>query len=191
MPKHSQKSREYLINRAFKLLDQGFSQKIVAERLDVHLRTLQRWMNRCNYQKPSTRIENALVEIPGKATSVNVQQIEQPEADVVEAVEGQRLYEYYESQRMLALQMVELTDLLTPMVKAVIQQSNPIDIPVRSVPSLIRAITDLADTSSDCWARATGLEEVLNVIQTISNRQAQAGTESSNNSSTEQNERRN
>jgi hypothetical protein len=181
MPKHSRKERESLKNSAFKLLDKGFTQQEVAISLNIHLRTLQRWIGRENYKHTNTRTDNALIEIADKATKVNIEQVEQLEPVEVEA--GEELQQYHDSQRMLAIQMGELTKLLVPKVKAAIELSNPADIHVRLLPSLTRAITDLADTSSDCWARATGLEEVLNVIQTISTRQAQFGEESTDTSS--------
>ncbi|NJL80976.1 MAG: helix-turn-helix domain-containing protein [Richelia sp. RM2_1_2] len=178
MPKHSHKQRESGKSSAFQLLDKGFPPKEVATTLNVSLRTLQRWIKQENYQCPSDRTNSALVEVTNRPIEIDFDRVE-----TVGVEATGELQEYYESQRMLAIQMGELTRLLTPKVKAVIELSNPADIPIRSIPSLTKAITDLANASSDCWARATGLEEVLNVIQTISTRQAQAGTASPHNSS--------
>ena len=69
-----------------------------------------------------------------------------------------------ESQRWFAIQLGVLAAKLLPVLQLATEQVSPEDISIRSLPQLLRSVGDLADNASSCWARATGLEEILNVF---------------------------
>lgn len=166
MPRRNLNETQNLMQQAFQLLDSGYSKQEVAASLNTTVRTIQRWVKDRNYQNPKNRIENALVEIASQATSkTTASPSSQSAQDLAVSNAVQDLEDYHASQRWLALEMGGLGARLLPVLKECLDKLSPEDINPRTLPSLLKAVAELANNSSNCWARATGLEEVINVIK--------------------------
>lgn len=155
MPKYSNEEINRLSLQAYKLLDEGLDKKTVAKKLGVSVRTIQRWTSQeCYTQKNSAR---QLINMADE-TVIEKTDIEEQIKDLID---------YQEAQRFLALEMGSLAGHLSLISKRLLKhlEEHPEEISIRLLPQLLRTMAELSEKSSNCWARATGLEEVLNVIE--------------------------
>lgn len=155
MPKRSARDIEVLTQEAFQLLADGHDKKEVAQKLGVTVRTVQRWTSNKSYQQAIA--ERQLIAA-ADGVVVEATSIEQQVTD---------LFDYRDSQRFLALEMGSLASRVSQISKQVIErlEENPEEVSPRLLPQLLRAVAELSEKASSCWARATGLEEVLDAIQ--------------------------
>lgn len=155
MSKRSKEDVEKLASKAFELLGSGYTQAQAAEKLGVSVRTIQRWVKDGDFRKPEVKAQATLVEVANQATAVKVREV----------LPLQDLADYHQSQKLAALEHGEIAAILFPKVKEALENLLPSDIPVRLLPSMYKMIIDARNSENDCFARATGLEEVLNVFQ--------------------------
>ncbi len=155
MPKRTARDVEDLTQEAFHLLADGYDKKEVAQKLGVTVRTVQRWTSNKSYQQAIA--ERQLIAA-ADGVVVEATSIEQQVTD---------LFDYRDSQRFLALEMGSLATRVSQISKQVIErlEENPEEVSPRLLPQLLKAVAELSEKASCCWARATGLEEVLDAIQ--------------------------
>ena len=141
--------------RVKQLLSQGYSQSQAANECGVSRRTVIRW---CQDDDSAEAMAN----------NVNEELIEQADTEVAavaRAVLGveQRINDllaYRYGQRSLAIATEEVARGLLPLCQSIITylRENPAEITPRMLSPIAKAVSDLSKVSSDCWARATGID---------------------------------
>ena len=157
MPKRSKLEVEVLNGKAFNLLDEGWKPQAVALELGVSLRSVQRWIANRNSSDEGSQVE--LIAVADRAV-VEAASVNQQVGD---------LLDYRDSQRLLAKEMGSLASRLSSIAGKALDrlEESPEEITPRVLAGILRAIAELSEKSSNCWARSTGLEEVLNAIQVV------------------------
>ena len=157
MPKRSKLEVEILIGKAFNLLDEGWKPQAVALELEVSLRSVQRWIANRDCSDEGSQAE--LIAVADRAV-VEAASVNQQVGD---------LLDYRDSQRLLATEMGSLASRLSSIAGKALDrlEESPEEITPRILAGILRAIAELSEKSSNCWARSTGLEEVLNAIQVV------------------------
>lgn len=157
MPKRSKLEVEVLSGKAFNLLDEGWKPQAVALELGVSLRSVQRWIANRNYSNEGSQAE--LIAFTDRAV-VEAASVNQQVGD---------LLDYRDSQRLLATEMGSLASRLSSIAGKALDrlEESPEEITPRILAGILRAIAELSEKSSNCWARSTGLEEVLNAVQVV------------------------
>ncbi len=157
MPKRRKDEVEALSGRAFNLLEEGWKPQAVALELGVSLRSIQRWIANRDCSDEGSQAE--LIAVANKSVA-EVTSISQQVAD---------LLDYRDSQRLLATEMGSLASRLSSIARKALDrlEESPEEITPRVLPGILKSIAELSEKSSNCWARSTGLEEVLNAIQVV------------------------
>ena len=157
MPKRSKVEVEVLSGKAFDLIDDGWKAQAVALELGVSLRSVQRWVaDRKNSDEGS---QAELIAMADEAAA-EVTSVSQQVGD---------LLDYRDSQRLLATEMGSLASRLSSIARKALDrlEESPEEITPRVLPGILKVIAELSEKSSNCWARSTGLEEVLNAVQVV------------------------
>lgn len=150
MPRPKQEKN---IARAIRLLHAGKSAKEVADLCGVSLRTIQRWAQE---REPDLQVlesqEKALVASDPVILTVT---------DIRAQV--QEILNYRDSQRSFALEMGVVVQKATAVLLKAVEklEQNPDEVTARTIPQLMRAVTDAAEKVSTAWVRTTGLDDVL------------------------------
>ena len=153
MPRPKQEKN---IAKAIRLLHAGKSPKEVANLCGVSLRTVQRWANEREGDLQALESqEKALVESDPVVLTVT---------DIRSQV--QEILTYRDSQRNFALQMGLVVQKSTAILLKAVErlEENPDEINARTIPQLMRAITDASEKISNAWSRATGLDDLLEQV---------------------------
>ena len=146
---------EKLMAKATRFLTEGHSQDKVAEMLGISTRTLQRWI-----QAGDVEVKADLLDVAHQAVS-EVLASESIRAQIEEIVN------YRDSQRFFALEMGLVVQKATAVLLKAVQklEENPDEMSARTIPQLLRAVTDASQKVSDSWARATGLDDILEQLR--------------------------
>jgi transcriptional regulator with XRE-family HTH domain len=160
MPKRSYKQVEALMKQAFELLDNGLTKEEVAQRLGTTLRTVQRWTKDGSYQPAHQKTQKVVKEIGLESIIKNADNVPKLPINDINSLE-----DYIGAQKLFAISSGRIVVKYLPLLDAAISELNSSDINPRNIPSLIKSCIELIEVSSDCWARATGLDEVLNAVQ--------------------------
>jgi hypothetical protein len=150
MPRPKQ---EKTIVKALRLLHSGKSQKETSELCGVSLRTIQRWAQERGSDLQALEVqEKALIQSDPLVLSVT---------DV--RLQVQEILNYRDSQRSFALEMGLVVRKSTAVLLRAVErmEASPDEVSARTVPQLLRAVVDAAEKVSSAWARATGLDDVL------------------------------
>jgi transcriptional regulator with XRE-family HTH domain len=153
MPRPKQ---EKTIGKALRLLHSGKSQKEVSELCGVSLRTIQRWAREKEADLQALKVQQkVLVQSDPAVLSV---------VDIRSQVE--EILNYRESQSSFALEMGMVVKKATAVILKAVErlEENPEEVNARNLPQLLRAITDAAERTSSAWARAVGLDDLLEQI---------------------------
>ena len=150
MPRPKQEKN---ISKAVRLLHAGKSPKEVATLCNVSQRTVQRWAQERQLDLQALESqEKALVESDPVVLSVT-----HVRAQV------QEILDYRDAQRNFALEMGLVVQKATGVLLKAVEklEQNPDEISARTIPQLMRAISDSAEKISSAWSRATGLDDLL------------------------------
>ena len=166
------KSKSEQLDKVLRFLNAGKTQAEAAAAAGIHVRTVQRWL--CEPE-----VKDKLMELQ-KHTDAIVKS--DPVVLSVTEVRQQvsEILQYRESQLTFALEMGQIIQKTSAaLLKAVERlEANPDDLNVRSIPPLMRALTDASEKVSNAWARATGLDDLLENLrdepQAISSGQKEA-----------------
>jgi hypothetical protein len=157
MTKRSKFDVEVLTRRALNLLEEGWKPPAIAQELGVSLRSVQRWLAKRHFSDEGSQAELATF---ADRTVVEAMSVDQQFGD---------LLDYRSSQLLLATQMGSLAGRLSLIAGKALDrlEESPEEVTPRLLAGILRSIGELSEKSSNCWARATGLEEVLNAIQVV------------------------
>jgi transposase len=150
MPRPKQEKN---ISKAIRLLHAGKSPKEVATLCNVSQRTVQRWAQERQLDLQALESqEKALVESDPVVLSVT-----HVRAQV------QEILEYRDAQRNFALQMGLVVQKATGVLLKAVEklEQNPDEISARTIPQLMRAVSDCSEKISSAWSRAAGLDDLL------------------------------
>lgn len=154
----SKKSKADQVEAVIRLLNAGKTQTEAAKTIGVNLRTVQRWVAEPDVKQ---RLAAAQREVKAIVASDPVVM------SVVEVrAQVQEILDYRDSQRNFALQMGEVVQRATSILLKAIEriEENPDEVTARTIPQLMRAVTDAAEKVSSAWVRTTGLDDVLEEI---------------------------
>jgi hypothetical protein len=153
MPRPKQEKN---ITKAIRLLHAGKSPKEVASLCNVSLRTVQRWTHEREGDLQALESQDkALVASDPVVLSVT---------DIRSQVE--EILTYRDSQRNFALQMGLVVQKSTGILLKAVErlEQNPDEINARTLPQLMRAVTDASEKISNAWKNATGLDILLDKL---------------------------
>lgn len=150
------KSKAEQIEMLIRLINSGKTQAAVAMAIGVNTRTVQRWLS-------DPAVKERLVSIREEANAIaKTDPVVLSVVQVREQVE--EILSYRDTQRNFALQMglvvQKATGILLQAVER-LEESPEEVITARTIPQLMKAITDAAEKVSNAWVRATGLDDVL------------------------------
>ena len=163
--------QEKLIGKAIRLLHLVKSQQEVARACKVSVRTIARWVSQSSEELPDLKPEEkAIVETDPLIMTV---------VELREQV--QQILDYRDSQRFFAQRMGLVVQRSTNVLLKAIErlEQNPDELTARTLPQLMRAISDCSEKVSNSWARSAGLDgliENLGVAESSMN-QAKFGSE--------------
>ena len=149
------KSKAEQIEAVIRLVNAGKTQGQAALAVGVNLRTVQRWL-------AEPKVKERLVTIQKEAKA-----IAQSDPVVVSVVDiraqVEEIRSYRDAQQNFALQMGLVVQKSTAVLLKAVErlEANPDEITVRTLPQLMRAVSDSAEKVSTAWLRATGLEDLL------------------------------
>jgi hypothetical protein len=149
------KSKTDQIETVIRLVNAGKTQGQAALAVGVNLRTVQRWLSQ-------PEVKGRLVAIKSEAKA-----IAQSDPVVVSVVDiraqVEEIRSYRDAQQNFALQMGLVVQKSTAVLLKAVErlEANPDEITVRTLPQLMRAVSDSAEKVSTAWLRATGLEDLL------------------------------
>jgi len=149
------KSKAEQIETVIRFINAGKTQAQAAAAVGVNLRTVQRWLTQ-------PEVKGRLATIQNEARAIS-----QSDPVVVSVVDiraqVEEILSYRDAQKNFALQMgLVVQKSTTVLLKAVERlEANPDEITVRTLPQLMRAVSDSAEKVSTAWLRATGLEDIL------------------------------
>lgn len=154
----SKKSKADQVEAVIRLLNAGKTQTEAAKTIGVNLRTVQRWVADPEVKQRLVAAQREVKAIV--ASDPVVMTVTEVRAQV------QEILDYRDSQRNFALQMGEVVQRATSVLLKVVEriEENPDEVTARTIPQLMRAITDAAEKVSSSWIRATGLDDVLEEI---------------------------
>ena len=149
------KSKADQIETVIRLVNAGKTQGQAALAVGVNPRTVQRWL-------AEPKVKERLVTIQKEAKA-----IAQSDPVVVSVVDiraqVEEIRSYRDAQQNFALQMGLVVQKSTAVLLKAVErlEANPDEITVRTLPQLMRAVSDSAEKVSTAWLRATGLEDLL------------------------------
>lgn len=138
-----------------RLLNAGKTQAAAATAIGVNTRTVQRWI-------ANPAVKERLVSIQQEASAIaKTDPVVLSVADIRRQVE--EIISYRDTQRSFALEMGLVVQKATGILLHAVErlEENPEEVTVRTIPQLMKAITDAAEKVSNSWVRATGLDDVL------------------------------
>ena len=149
------KSKSEQLDKVLRFLNAGKTQAEAAAAAGVNVRTVQRWLTEPQVKTKLSELQqqtDAIVKSDPVVLSVT--EVRQQVSEILQ---------YRESQLTFALEMgliVQKTSAV--LLKAVERlEANPEELSVRSIPPLMRALTDASEKVSNAWARTTGLDDLL------------------------------
>jgi hypothetical protein len=143
------------LETVIRFVNSGKTQAQAAAAVGVNPRTVQRWL-------AEPKVKERLVSIQKEARA-----IAQSDPVVVSVVDIRaqvdEILSYRDSQRHFALQMGLVVQKSTAVLLKAVEriEENPDEITVRTLPQLMRAVTDATEKVSAAWLRATGLDDIL------------------------------
>lgn len=152
------KSKAEQINIVIGLLNAGSTQAAVAKAIGVNLRTVQRWIAQPEVKE---RLE---------ITQKEVQAIAQTDPVILSLTEIRQqvdeILSYRDSQRRFATEMGEVVFKAIAVIKRTVErlELNPDEVSIRSIPPLLKSVTDAAEKASNAWSRSVGLDDLLETI---------------------------
>lgn len=153
------------VDRAIKLLKAGRSQVEVARLVGVSSRTIARWISDPEVQAKlgKQQGQGALVKA---ASGLKPSEIRSQVSEILQ-------YRQFESQSAVELGII--LRLATSSIRRALEslQDNPEELSLRLVAPLLRVVLDGSGRVSDCWARAVGLDDLLEAIEAINSEQPQ------------------
>lgn len=143
-----------LRDKAKRLLAKGTSKSEVARRCNVSRKTVQRWSQEPDFIEA---IENGVEEELIESADTQVM-LATTLSDITTKIHD--LLAYRDTQRSLAEGMEDLATKMLPVCNSLVErlEREPEQVTIRMLPQLIKAIGELTKVSSDCYARATGIE---------------------------------
>jgi transposase len=169
-PKKPTKAEQ--LNIVIGLINGGKSQAAAAKAVGLHLRTVQRWL-----AEPEVRQKL-------ETTRKEVQAIAKADPVVLSLTEIRQqideILSYRDSQRRFAVEMGEVVFRAVVVIKKAVErlEINPDEVSIRSIPPLLKAITDASEKVSNSWSRSVGLDGLLDTLkdesQVISQRETEA-----------------
>jgi hypothetical protein len=153
------KSKTEQLETVIRLINAGKTQAETAAVLKVNIRTIQRWLADPKVKARLSSIQQEVKEI-AKSDPV-VLSVTDIRAQV------QEIRDYRDSQRSFALKMGEVVERATNILLKAVEQleENPNEVTVRTIPQLMRAVTDAGEKVSNAWVRTTGLDDLLESIK--------------------------
>jgi hypothetical protein len=149
------RSKAEQIETVIRLINGGKTQAAAAAAIGVNLRTVQRWVGQPEVRE---RLIAARKEIKAIAQS-------DPAVLAVTDIRAQvqEILDYRDAQRSFALQMGVVVHKATAILLRAVEriEENPDEVTARTIPQLMRAVTDAAEKVSSAWVRATGLDDIL------------------------------
>lgn len=142
-----------------RFLSAGKTQAEAAAAAGINIRTVQRWIVD---QEVKVKLEELQQQTDAIVNSdpvvLCVTQVRQQVNEILQ---------YRESQRDFALQMGEVVQRATAVLLKAVQrlEANPDELNVRSLPPMMRAVADTAEKVSKAWARAAGLDDLLESLK--------------------------
>jgi hypothetical protein len=153
------KSKAEQIEAAIRLLNTGKTQAETAALIGINIRTLQRWV-----AQPEVR--GRLLELQQR-TNVIVKS--DPVVLSVTEIrhQVQEILDYRDSQRTFAIEMGQIVRKTSGVLLKAVErlETSPDEVTIRHIPPLIRALTDASEKVSNAWARATGLDDLLESLK--------------------------
>jgi hypothetical protein len=152
-------------------LNAGKTQAEAAAAAGVNVRTVQRWLTEPQVKTKLSELQqqtDAIVRSDPVVLSVT--EVRQQVSEILQ---------YRESQLTFALEMGQIIQKTSAVLLKAVErlEANPDELSVRSIPPLMRALTDAAQKVSDAWARTTGLDDLLESLkdepQAISQRETE------------------
>jgi hypothetical protein len=153
------KSKAEQVETVIRLINAGKTQAETAAAIKINIRTVQRWLAQPTVKERLVSIQQEVKEI-AKSDPV-VLSVTDIRAQV------QEILDYRDSQRSFALQMGQVVEIGTRVLLRAVErlEANPEDLNVRSIPPLMRTLTDASEKVSNAWARTTGLDDLLESIK--------------------------
>ena len=155
-PRQSPKrSKAEQLETVIRFVNSGKTQSQAAAAVGVNPRTVQRWL-------AEPKVKERLVSIQKEARA-----IAQSDPVVVSVVDIRaqvdEILSYRDAQKNFALQMGLVVQKSTAVLLKAVEriEGNPDEITVRTLPQLMRAVTDATEKVSAAWLRATGLDDIL------------------------------
>lgn len=158
MPRPKSPETQKLRERAVELIVAGRTQSEVAKILNRDVRTVQKWLS-----QPEVK---DLLEGRGKQKKALVQS-DPVVLNVVDIrSQVQEILDYRDSQHSFAVEMGAVIQKATAILAKAVEriEQNPEEVTARTLPQLLRAVADVAEKVSNSWARATGLDDLLEQV---------------------------
>ena len=155
MTRQNQRSKAEQLEIVVKLLSRGKTQAEAAAGAGVSTRTVQRWFADPQLKQRLTDVEqetDAIIKSDPVVLSVT---------DIRAQV--QEILDYRDSQKNFAVQMGTVVQKATLVLLRAVEklEQNPDEMSARTIPQLMRAVSDAAEKVSNSWSRATGLDDLL------------------------------
>jgi transposase len=155
MSEKKRQTKDARIDKAVRLLNSGKTQAETAKSLGISTRTIQRWLKQpeIGEKVAETRREiKAIAQSDPVVLSIT---------DIRLQVE--QIVSYRDTQRNFALEMGLVVQKATSILLQAVErlEQNPDEVSARTIPQLMKAITDAAEKVSLHWVRATGLDDLL------------------------------
>jgi transposase-like protein len=167
--RQKKRSKAEQIEAVVRLLNNGKTQAQAAEAIGVNIRTVQRWVAQFEVKERLT------------ATQKEIKVIAQSDPVVLSVVDirsqVQEILDYRDSQQCFAVEMGAVIQKATVILAKAVEriEQNPEEVNARTLPQLLRAVCGAAETVSNAWLRATGLDDLLEQVgnepKTIESRQ--------------------
>jgi len=149
------RSKAEQIEMLIRLINSGKTQAAAATAIGINIRTVQRWLS-------DPAVKQRLVSIQQEASAIaKTDPVVLSVADIRSQVE--QIVSYRDTQRNFALQMGLVVEKSTSILLQAVErlEQNPDEVSARTIPQLMKAITDAAEKVSNAWIRTTGLDDVL------------------------------
>lgn len=149
------KSKAEQLETVVRFLHAGKTQAEAAVALGVNVRTIQRWIS-----QPEVKERLIVTQKEIKAV-VKSDPIVLSVTDI--RLQVQEIIDYRDAQKNFALQMGLVVQKSTAILLQAVEriEQNPDEVTARTIPQLMRAVTDAAEKVSSAWVRATGLDDIL------------------------------
>jgi transposase len=154
----SKKSKAEQLDAVVRFINAGKTQAEAAAAAGVNVRTVQRWLTEPQVKTKLSELQqrtDAIVKSDPVVLSVT--EVRQQVSEILQ---------YRESQLTFALEMGQIIQKTSAVLLKAVErlEANPEELSVRSIPPLMRALTDAAEKVSNAWARTTGLDDLLQQI---------------------------